>query len=232
MLQNFNSLVLCYIYTQLICSCTEIKVGLLFNSPESVLDYTHFEPAINIALTEVRKRVEVGSYLNLTISYVLKETTAACEKIGLNIAAGRTVELYLQNDVVAFIGVPCNYHATSTADLAAYWNLPVLTGAGVSSALEDKIRYRTLTRTAYKSVTIAKFLSRVFGFFKWRRCAIIGGKALAYHNQVTVPDLLNAFQGSSITADVFKFDECDKTKLLEMILKEKLRGEMTFAMCI
>lgn len=75
------------------CSCTDIKVGLLFNNPDSVLDYTHFEPALNIALTEVRKRVEVGSYLNLTISYILKETTAACKSIGLNIAAGRTVEL-------------------------------------------------------------------------------------------------------------------------------------------
>lgn len=167
--------------------------------------------------------------MNFSISYVLKETNPICSPTVLNDAGGKTVELYLDYNVTAFFGPPCSFHTALAADIAAYWKLPVIVGAAVSGTLEDKNRYTTLTRSAYRSEAFAIFLKRIFEYFGWRRCAIIKEDHVrSYHNAITLPDILKVFDINNILLKLYVTNGSMVSKHILYKVQDEARGKTHF----
>lgn len=88
-------------------------------------------------------------------------------------APGIATTLYYEHKVKAFIGPPDSAETERVADLAAYWNIPILSGVSTYSALDNKSRYLTLTRTSNKISTIVAVTNQLFKEFAWNAAAII-----------------------------------------------------------
>lgn len=180
----------------------DITVALILNDRDFRLDETYLKTPVDIALSKVNELIETGVYVNFSLSYIFEVTTNTCSEAGRNKAAGKSAELYFGRSIVAYFGPPCNFHAVSTADLAAFWNVPVIVGAGTAANLEDKTRFPTLTRTAFRSVAIAKFCRKIFRHFRWTRCAIMVARG-GFHFVITAPDMLKVFQATNISSVTF-----------------------------
>ena len=88
-------------------------------------------------------------------------------------APGIATKLYIEHEIKAFIGPPDSAETERIADLAAYWNIPILSGVSTYSALDNKKRYQTLTRTSNKISTIVTVTNLLFKEFEWNAAAII-----------------------------------------------------------
>lgn len=206
-----------FIFARIIVVTSErpiIKLGFILNGPNSLLGESNLRPPVDIALDDIEGLVKRGLYLNFTLSYVFRESTISCNSFDARIAGGLSAELYYEHKVFAFIGPPCTFDMISTADLAAYWNLPVLVGAGVSGTLEAKSRYLTLTRTAFRSKAIANFVKQIFDLFRWMRCAILV-RMSTFHSLITVPDIMAIFEASFIKS--FAINGMDYESVHEMV---------------
>ncbi|KAJ8036319.1 Receptor-type guanylate cyclase gcy-8 [Holothuria leucospilota] len=175
----------------------DITVALILNDRDFRLDETYLKPPVDIALSKVDELIETGVYVNFSLSYIFEVTTNTCSEAGKNNAAGRSAELYFNRKIVAFLGPPCNIHTVSTADLAAFWNVPVIVGAGTSGNLEDKTRF-----PRFRSVAIAKFFRKIFRHFRWTRCAVMVARG-GFHFVITAPDMLKVFQATNINSVTF-----------------------------
>lgn len=207
--------------------CMNIILGGIFSSTDNLLDFHLFQPAIETAFLKVRKLVDSGEYLNFSITYILRESNTSCTQANINNAGGLSYELYRNYEVMGFLGPPCSFHTEITADLAVYWNLPVLTGSSTSVNLENKARFQTLTRTSYKSSAIANFLVRLFEYFEWRLCAIAIGDPPEYHNAITVPAILEIFNGAGIMTLEYLEHRTEREDFFERLtemLVQKARG--------
>ena len=173
-------------------SSYHIKLGLMFSVPPWPVHYRHFKPACDIAIENVNKLAQEGQYLNITLSYVWSQTDNRCGNPFMK-APGIASRLYHEHNIVALFGPPCSQEMFGVADVAAYYNIPVLSGASTSGTLDQKDRYRTLTRTSYKLSTFVNFLLSLFAKFKWDAAAILWDMA-PYWPLVsqTVKDLLEA----------------------------------------
>lgn len=200
-----------------------LTIGLILNGPDSLLDQSNLKSPVDLALSRIEDLVRRKKYLNFTLNFILKETTNMCSASGLIIAGGQTAELHFHNNVHAFIGPPCTFDMIATADLAAYWNIPALTGASVSGTLENKARYQTLTRSAFRSKAIARFLRQMFLQFDWARCAILTHKEMNYHSSITTPDVIETFKVSAIEMERFVKEDGNTVEILSSI-KSFARG--------
>ncbi|XP_071824872.1 atrial natriuretic peptide receptor 1-like isoform X3 [Apostichopus japonicus] len=194
-----------------------LTIGLLLNGPDSLLDQSNLKSPVDLALSRIEDLVRRKKYLNFTLNFILKETTNVCSASGLIIAGGQTAELHFHNKVHVFIGPPCTFDMIATADLAAYWNIPALTGASVSGTLENKARYQTLTRSAFRSKAIARFLRQMFLQFGWARCAILTHKEMNYHSSITTPDVIETFKVSAIEMGRFVKEDGNTVEILSSI---------------
>lgn len=206
------------------CLGINITMGVIFNRREFILDETQFRPAVDLSLEKVQTLVRNGDYVNFNLNYILKVTTSECAVIGINNSSGVTSDLLNNHDILAIIGPPCSFHAESVADLAYYWNIPILTGAAVSRTLEDKTRYGTLTRTALRSMAIADFLRQIFHLFNWNRCTLAYAD-IGYHKAISGPDILDVFERSDIEIQTaIEVKDISIETVTEMITRES-RGK-------
>ena len=153
-------------------SLHSIKIGLLFSDLGWPLHYKHFKPACDIAVETVNDLAQQGTYLNLSMSYVWSPTDNFCGNPFMK-APGIASQLHHENNIMAFFGPPCSQETYGIADLAAFWNVPILSGASTSSALDQKNRYRTFTRTSYKLSTLVNYLLSLFERNEWEAAAVI-----------------------------------------------------------
>ena len=152
-------------------SSYQIKVGLLFSDFNHPLNYRHFKPACEIALKTINDLAHEGVYLNISISYVWNTTGKSCGG-PIMTAPGIASQLYYEHKLMAFFGPPCGDETPGVADLAAYWNIPVLSGVSTAPVLDQKNRYRTLTRTSFKLSTLCNFFLSFFKKNEWTAAAI------------------------------------------------------------
>lgn len=165
--------------TILLCLCTfgtifavTVNIGVLLQGGERYIFTTsRVKPGVDIALETITKRIQDGEYVNFTLKSYYQNTGPVCPSY-MN-AAGIASMMYFRNDVVAFIGPPCSFETISVSDLSAFWNIPVVSGVSTSSTLDNKARFKTLTRTAYKLGTLGAFIAQVFDKYNWRRCSIV-----------------------------------------------------------
>ncbi len=171
-MELFEHLILILGCFQATYAVTDIKVGLLFSDLGWPLHYRHFKPACDIAIATVNDLAAKGVYLNLTIDYEWSATDNFCGNPFMR-APGIASEIYNQNNIKAFFGPPCSQETFGVADLSAFWNIPILSGASTSAALDQKDRYRTFTRTSYKLSTLVSFLLRLFDEFGWNATGVL-----------------------------------------------------------
>lgn len=63
-------------------------------------------------------------------------------------APGLAADMHFRDDVVAFIGPACAFALEPVARLAAYWNIPIITGMG-DQVLSFVYSCRTLKWSSY-----------------------------------------------------------------------------------
>ena len=153
-------------------SSYQIKVGFLFSDFNYPLHYRHFKPACDFALKTINDLAHEGIYLNISISYVWSTTDKFCGYPIMK-APGIVAQLYYEHNIMALFGPPCSSETSGVADLAAYWNIPVLSGVSTSKALDQKNRFRTLTRTSFNFSTLYNFFLSLFEKNKWETAAIV-----------------------------------------------------------
>ena len=171
LLLNLSTILLCFYTFGSIWAIT-VNIGVLLQDGERYIFTTsRVKPGVDIALETINKRIQEGKYVNFTLKSYYQNTGPICPSY-MN-AAGIASTLYFQDDVVAFIGPPCSFETIGVSDLSAFWNIPVVSGVSTSSSLDNKARFKTLTRTAYKLGTLGAFLAQVFDKYSWRRCSIV-----------------------------------------------------------
>lgn len=150
-----------------------INVGLIFSDVGGLpLHYWHFKPACDIAIKTVNEEARNGHYLNISLSSVLGVTDISCGR-PLMKSSGVASDLYHDHYVKAIFGPPCSDETERVAEIAAYWNIPILSGLSTASILNNKDTYLTLTRTSSKISTLVDFIVKIVVEFEWEAVAVI-----------------------------------------------------------
>ena len=170
-------------------SSYQIKVGLLFSDFTHTLPhhYRHFKPPCDIALKKVNDLAQKGIYLNISISYVWSTTGKTCGSPFME-APGIASQLYYEHNIMALFGPPCGHETVGAGNLAAFWNIPILSGISTLPALDQKSRYKTLTRTSWKMSTLGNAVLSFFKDNEWTAAAVL-------YDQMTIwPTLANGLK--------------------------------------
>ena len=152
---------------------TEIKIGILLPVAENLIFHKiRIQPAVDIALETVNELGVNGQYANFSVVGIYRDSGPKCSPTFMR-AAGLASQLYYENDVDVFVGPLCSFSTKAVADLAAFWNIPIVSGLSTSSDLDNKIQYETLTRTAFKFGALGSFITDIFEKFGWKRCSLV-----------------------------------------------------------
>ena len=108
---------------------TNITLGLILGDVNADMHYRLYVPAFDIALETIHQRVREQKLLPMNITYVLAVTDNDCGQTVMR-APGVASTLYHTYQLYAIFGPNCSPEAAPVADLAAYWNIPILTGTG------------------------------------------------------------------------------------------------------
>ena len=150
-----------------------ITVGLIFSEIGGLpLHYWHFKPACDIAIATVNENARNGHYLNISLSSVLGTTDISCGR-PLMKSSGVASDLYNDHNIKAIFGPPCSDETERVAEIAAYWNIPILSGLSTASILNNKDAFRTLTRTSSKISTLVDFIVKTMDEFEWQAVAVV-----------------------------------------------------------
>lgn len=162
----------CEIVHQIIIIMINVVLALFLLQPPNGLNPIFLRPAIDVAFETVNNAVAEGLYLNFSMSYLYRETDSGCGRPVMT-APGIAADLHFNHDVDGFLGPPCSDETATVGDLAAYWNLPVVSGASTSTSLDDKQRYFTLTRTSFKTSVMTKAVLSMSARFGWHRLSMM-----------------------------------------------------------
>lgn len=147
---------------------TEVRIAVLFSGFGSRLDVSQLKPAIDVAFDEVAERVDRGEFLNFTYTRYVRETVRDGPRIGVGLVA----DLVRDYDIHAVLGHPSSSEMYGIGDLVAHWNIPAITGAAITSELEDRTRYTTFTRTSMRSEAIGGFIVSILETYGWNLCTV------------------------------------------------------------
>ena len=158
-----------------------ITVGILMQPPSaSRLDIRSFKPPLDIAIETVKELVQRKEYVFFDISCIYRFSETNCRGPSAMRAPGKMAELFYSHEIQCIFGPLCSPLAVGVADLAAFWNIPVLSGSTTADYLDDKSRYQTLTRLAFKQSTLAKFVARICEEFGWNAATVLAQSTLGY----------------------------------------------------
>ncbi|XP_072021372.1 atrial natriuretic peptide receptor 1-like [Amphiura filiformis] len=121
-------------------------------------------------------------------------------------APGFAADFYYDENVAGFFGPLCSGETAPVADLCSHWNIPIVSGVSTSGALDDKSRYRTLTRTSFKASNLVDFMVTIFRRYNWKRCSIIWDSNQAYWRTVLTPSLINILGQDGVTLRDFEMN--------------------------
>ncbi|KAK7455318.1 hypothetical protein BaRGS_00039512, partial [Batillaria attramentaria] len=86
---------------------------------------------------------------------------------------GVASDLFHKHHVSALIGPACAYSLHGVGRMAAYWNIPIVTGLGDGGEFKNKTDFPTLTRFAYCQCRLRKVFGSVFRHFGWSDLVVI-----------------------------------------------------------
>ncbi|XP_050541840.1 atrial natriuretic peptide receptor 1 isoform X2 [Daktulosphaira vitifoliae] len=133
-----------------------------------------------------------------------------------------------KDNVIAFIGPVCAFALEPVARLAAYWNLPIITGMGdqppaegqvslmpailgkknESGNFNDKSEYPTLTRMSYCQCRLTLVFLSIFKNFNWKHVALIIDRSDLFSLTVG-KNLENGLRRGSVSTYIRDFDGND-----------------------
>ena len=188
-------------------STMNIQVGVIMNDVPFVLDTYHYRPAVDLAIESINKDVQNGKYLNFNLSYVYAVTDSGCGRGTTMKAGGLAADMYINDDIMAYIGPLCSGELAPVANLGAWWNIPVISGVSTLAEFNFKARFTTLTRTAVRASNLADFTVKILRRYGWRRCSLIWDQRKTYARSVLTPTLLEAFPIAEIEYYAFNLQE-------------------------
>nr|KAG5686052.1 hypothetical protein BaRGS_028430 [Batillaria attramentaria] len=154
--------------TMAVQSVTEIKVGVLLIADSRVPYSVHrVAPAVDIALETVNRDLLNDSYRLVSELRIYDDICDA------RYATGVASDLFHKHHVSALIGPACAYSLHGVGRLAAYWNIPIVTGLGDGGEFKNKTDFPTLTRFAYCQCRLRKVFGSVFRHFAWSDLVVI-----------------------------------------------------------
>ena len=162
-----------------ITNVTNITLGLILGDIGAAMHYRIYVPAFEIALENIHADVDAGKLLPVHMSYHLAVTDHDCGRSVMT-APGVAATLYSMYKPDAIFGPNCSPEAAPVADLATYWNIPMLTGSTTAHYLDQKSRYRTFTRLPFKQSTLSNFVVDIFKLYDWTAGAIIVDNSYIY----------------------------------------------------
>ncbi|XP_020289738.1 atrial natriuretic peptide receptor 1 isoform X2 [Pseudomyrmex gracilis] len=143
------------------------NVGVLMASHlDSPFDLERCGPAVDLALAEVNDFLSVHNVQ-------LRKVQGSYPSCSGAKAPGLAADMHFQDKVIAFIGPACAFALEPVAQLAAYWNSPIITGMGDQGIFKDKSKYPTLTRMSYCQCRLRLVFASVFKEFGWSHVALI-----------------------------------------------------------
>nr|XP_006814370.1 PREDICTED: atrial natriuretic peptide receptor 1-like [Saccoglossus kowalevskii] len=95
-------------------------------------------------------------------------------------AAGYTVDMHLKEHVDVIIGPPCSTACMISGQLAAFWNIPIISWVATSPAFNDKNIYSTLGRSLGPFTKLGVFLMEIMASYNWNRAVIVYSTFLLY----------------------------------------------------
>uniref|UniRef100_A0AAG5DSY2 Receptor ligand binding region domain-containing protein n=1 Tax=Anopheles atroparvus TaxID=41427 RepID=A0AAG5DSY2_ANOAO len=173
---------------------TVYYVGVLMASHlDSPFDLERCGPAIDLGLELVNQELKKAHNVKL------KKVQGSYASCSGSKSPGLAADMHFKYSVIAFIGPACAFALEPVAQLADYWNTPIITGMGdqppsegelsvtsgilgrlsnrwkndSSGMFKDKSRYQTLTRMSYCQCRLKLVFSSIFREFGWRHIALI-----------------------------------------------------------
>ncbi|XP_059472834.1 atrial natriuretic peptide receptor 1 isoform X1 [Neocloeon triangulifer] len=169
---------------------------LMASRLDSPFDLERCGPAIDLALKEVNEK-----YLKMH-GVQLEKVQRSYPSCSNALAPGLASDLHYNEGVIAFIGPACAFALEPVARLAAYWDIPIITGMGdqppaegelsvtspfiskfdklkkgQSTRIFNKTEYPTLTRMSYCQCRLRLVFASIFRQFKWHHVALILDKS-------------------------------------------------------
>ncbi|XP_059472836.1 atrial natriuretic peptide receptor 1 isoform X3 [Neocloeon triangulifer] len=143
---------------------------LMASRLDSPFDLERCGPAIDLALKEVNEK-----YLKMH-GVQLEKVQRSYPSCSNALAPGLASDLHYNEGVIAFIGPACAFALEPVARLAAYWDIPIITGMG-DQRIFNKTEYPTLTRMSYCQCRLRLVFASIFRQFKWHHVALILDKS-------------------------------------------------------
>ncbi|XP_038059994.1 atrial natriuretic peptide receptor 3-like isoform X2 [Patiria miniata] len=216
MVAMYGSIILAPLLLSTVVHATvNVKVGMLHLSdckePPVLISKYSLLPAAQIAFETVAKRLERGVYKNFSMTHV---STDECCTRPVRSSGALASSMYHDDGVDAFLGPAVSPDMAAVADMAAYWNLPVLAGAATSTLLDDKTRFPTLTRACPGMGPMVQFMTAVLRHLGLTSCAILRGLPVDVYYRRDLPDAVFAGleRNGIIVVEVYadQFDTLDK----------------------
>lgn len=165
--------------------CVPLVIGIELVLEGVLSDYQEnsIVPSIDLAILKIEELVHNGRVHNITIKYT--RYRFSCYAKYPVVSPAFAANAYHTRKVAAFIGPGCIKSILGLADLAAAWNLPLITGGAPGFDLGDKERYSTLTRTSLLVEQYAKCFEELMSFFGWKVCSWIQMNEYGYWGAIT-----------------------------------------------
>ena len=120
---------------------SEIVLVLLMSTQNELPVYFELvKPTIELATEFVNSR-----FTQFSIRVKARKDPNSCDA---NVVGALAAEEYYLNRLDGIIGPICSKALESTARLASYWGVPVITAGGIGVEFSNKSAYRSLTRIA------------------------------------------------------------------------------------
>lgn len=173
---------LCYIFlkhhflvcfseqTETIRNNSTVYVKTVYESPIGAskgLDLNLMRPAIDTAMSKADQFLPEN--INISHEYVF----AGTEFCNGDYMGALAAEIYYTRHVSVFVGPACGFMLKVLCPMAASWNLPVVTGAGVADFLGDKRSHSTLTRVSFELDVMTEVLNDFLGVHYWSNIAAL-----------------------------------------------------------
>ena len=118
----------------------------------------------------------------------------------------------------------CSLACRSVAEVASFFDRPLISWVATDPDFDDKVNYSTLSRTLGPFSKMAVFLMEVFAQYNWRRVVVISSNYLLYWDAGKA--IRKLFSANNITvAYTSEFDRFPpESYIRSVLLKTKMEG--------
>ncbi|ELU09191.1 hypothetical protein CAPTEDRAFT_202805 [Capitella teleta] len=195
------------------------KLGLLAPWNASFDDYSALTSAsaVSIAIEAIQKDPTLSD--KMVFSVVTKDSACVSK-----MAAGNAVKLFIEDNIDVFIGPPCSTACRPAAELASYWNKPIISWVATDPDFNDRKTFSTLGRILGPFSKMGSFMLEVFKQYNWKRVVVISSNYFVWSDAGRAIRMV--FEQNNVTiAYSSDFDRLPPTSYItRVLLKAKEEG--------